>query len=144
MAQTYTPALTDSISKIRLLLGERSASGASFQDEEVTAALTLTGNIYDAAAMLADSLAAEYSRKADVSVDGLRVSWSKRADSMRQLATNLRGRATMSAAGGLGTPFVGGVSQAAIETQEDDTDRTPSRVTTDLHDMESTMPEDFS
>lgn len=87
-----------------------------------------------AAATVAEAQAAKYSRKVDLDLDGFRVNYSEQADQMRKLAARLRAQA-IAASGGLGTPFVGGVSVSARDSAVADTDRVAPLFTTTMQDM---------
>lgn len=77
MAWSYDPTnlTTDNASgrlnTVRLLLGDTDTLDQQVQDEEVLFSLSQTGNnVYYAAAWLAKTVASQYARKVDVSLDG--------------------------------------------------------------------------
>lgn len=133
MAATYDPNLTDDEDKVRLLTGDTDTSNSRFSNEEITAALAATGgSIYLACAYLFDGLAAKYALTASISVDGYSRQAGKFVDNFTKLANRFRAQASVNDAGGLGAPFVGGISEADIDSVQSDADRVPSYFT---HDM---------
>lgn len=62
MAFTYL--LTNDIGKIRLMIADTDSESYDFEDDEITAANTLSSDIFSASAMLLRSLAANRSRLA--------------------------------------------------------------------------------
>ena len=126
MTWTYDTTLSTDLAKVRLLIGDTDTDNQLYSDEEIEGALDLFGNIYMAAAALADGLSARFAQSNSITVDGLQVSSGDMANAYAALAKRLRALAA-SAPGALGTPFVGGISKSEIESVEDDTDRIESR-----------------
>lgn len=62
MAFTYL--LTNNIGKIRLLIADTDENSYDFEDDEITAAISMSSDIYAASALLIRSLAANRSRLA--------------------------------------------------------------------------------
>lgn len=139
MTATYDQELLRDIDKVRRLLGDTDISNALLSDEEITGLISLMGNVFLAAAMAADGIAGRYSRSASFSVEGLSISNSQKSDNYRKLAANLRAQATM-APGGIGVPFVGGVSIGEMQSVDQDTDREPSRFKVGQGDYPGTTP----
>jgi len=125
MSFAFDPNLGDDISKIRQLIGDTTSPGI-FSNEAIQAWFDLDGNIYEAAALLADNLAASYSNRQSLKIDGFSIDYGARAEQYRKLAVSLRDTAR-NARGALGVPFVGGVSIAAMDAVDSDADRNPSR-----------------
>lgn len=123
---TYVPTLPTTRDKVRFFIGDNDDQNKIFDDGEIDAMLSLESNIYLAAALLADQLAARYASEANVSVDGLSVSSSNKTEKYRTLAAQLRERA-ISTGGGIGMPFVGGISLSTMQSVDQDTDRNPSK-----------------
>lgn len=141
MSFSYDPNLGDDVSKVRFLIGD-TTEPAKFSDEAITTWLALNGgNVYLTAALLADSLAATYASRQNLKIDGFSVDYGARADQYRRLAITLRNTAA-GGAGALGAPFVGGVSIAAMDAVESDTDRNPSRQTIGGDSFPGTDPAD--
>jgi hypothetical protein len=128
MTATYDPTLAGDADKVRFLVGDTNVDSAQVSDEEIGGALDLAGTVYEAAAVVADALAGKYSSKTSIAISGLiSVSQEQKAQAYRVLASRLRAQAASAGAGGIGSPFVGGISRSAEETVEADTDRTATR-----------------
>lgn len=113
--------------RVRNLLGDVNYSNPLVSDDAITNMLTVFGsNIWLTAAALADGLAARFAMTPSITVDGLVVDGARRSKMFRDLAQNLRRQATESAPGGIGVPFVGGISMGTIEDIRDDSDRPPA------------------
>lgn len=85
------------------------------QDEEVSAVLVIYPDRRIAAAELAESIAAELSRRVDsyTSEDGMAVRWSERVKTLLAVAKQLRADvAAEAAAGAAGTPAAFGSTEA--------------------------------
>lgn len=125
MTATYDPTLPADKDTVRFLVGDTDTSNAAVSDEEITASLALFGSVYNTAAGVADALAAKYSSSTSISISGLvSVAQEQKALAYRALAVRLRSQAaTMN----VGAPFVGGVSIAAMDAVQDDTDRVPNQ-----------------
>lgn len=130
MVATYTSPANSAADAVRFLIGDTDTSDALLQDAEISWLLSENGNnTYSAAAHACETIAAKFSRLADTQVDDVRVSLSQRAKGYRSLAVELRGRIALTGA----IPFCGGISEAAKQTQQDDTDRVPPIFTRDMH-----------
>lgn len=122
MTKTYDSDLATDRDKFRFMLDDTDTNTMQFSDEEIAGLLTLYGTVNLAAAAAAERLAARFAAKPDISIDGATFGYAQKAEQYRALAKSLRTPGS-GVAGSLGTPFVGGVSKDAIETQELDTDR---------------------
>lgn len=131
MAWSYSgdPSASDS-DQVRFLVGDTLTAEQLVTDEEITWALT-QGSTYTAAAVIADGIAALFSRKSDMAVDSLKNSYSQRSAQYRVLADDLRVRA--SSVGGL-TVFAGGISVAGKESRESNTDRVEPNIKIGIDD----------
>lgn len=124
---TYDPNLTTNRDKVRSLIGDIDERERLVPDETIAAYLTrFSDNVYYAAAAVCRSLAAWYSRRSNMQIDGFRIDWSSRAKAFRDLALQLVQDASESDPGGLGTPYLGGVSLGTMDSIDDDDDRMPS------------------
>lgn len=124
---SYDSSLTADRDKVRFLVGDTDDSNKLVADGEITGSLTIENdNIYKAAAMIAESLAARFAREVSITVDGLSRTGEQRARQYTDLARRLRQRGN-EAAGALGAPFVGGVSKGEMNSVDSDTDRFHSR-----------------
>jgi len=108
--------------EVRFLVGDTNTNDQLVTDEEIAYALA-SESTYNAAATVAEAIAAKLSREADFSVDGLSKSLSQRADSYRMLSQKLRSRAAVKAV----SPYAGGISVSDKIAVEANTDRTQPR-----------------
>jgi len=129
---TYDPTLPTDADRVRLLTGDTDTDNARFSDEEIDALLVSPGGVYSTCAALFDGLAAQYSTRVDLSVDGFSTKSGMLAENFVRMANRFRGMAATEDAGGIGVPTVAGISEDAIEAVRDDLDRVPNRFT---HDM---------
>ena len=113
-----TNAASSSLSWVRLRLGDTSSGSARFQDEEINAMVSVEGNKYLGAAVLAESAAALYATRVDKTVGRLSISYQQASDHFTRLAIRLRHELNMRAA-----PYAGGISVADKDAVEADTDR---------------------
>jgi len=129
MAWSYDPSnlTTDTTSgrlnTVRLLLGDTETLDQQVQDEEVIFALGQSNNnIYYAAAWLARTIASQYSRKVNTSLDGaLSADYSDLQKHYTALAENLeyQGKKTGASLG----VVAGGITKAGITTVRENTNR---------------------
>lgn len=143
MTWTYSTAVTLDRDKVRLYIGDTNTSSQLFSDEEIAAMVTIQGSAILAAAALCDGLAAKFSRSVSFSVEGLSISNSEKSDNYRKLASILRARAT-SDPGQMGPAYVGGISTAAMDAIETNTDRTHSETKIGMHDYNGVNPDGTS
>lgn len=137
---TYDNSLSTARDKVRFLCGDSDPDNKLFDDGEVDGMLSLqSNNIYRAAAGLANSLASRYAGMTSISVDGLSVSGSDKAAQYRTLAASLIEQGSQ-AAGGLGSPFVGGISRGTMDGVDADTDRSPSKFKVGQNDFTGDAP----
>ena len=129
MAWSYDPTdlTTDTadgrLNTVRLLLGDTETLDQQVQDEEVTFALSQTNdNVYYAAAWLARTVASQYARKVDTSLDGaLSANYSDLSKQYSVLADNLEYQGKK--AGGVVGVLAGGITKAQMETARLNTNR---------------------
>lgn len=126
MSWSYDPTLSTDKDKVRLAIGDTDTNNQRFSDEEITATLTNSDSVLEAAAALAESLAARYATMVSISVDGLSKSNSDLSRNFALLAQRLRARATQEAAG-LGNPVIAGVSTSDMLSVDQNVDRVPSQ-----------------
>mgnify|MGYP001612199843 CR=1 FL=1 len=111
--------------RVRFRIGDTDSADYLVSDEEIDAMLTDEGSVLNAAAACAEHLAAYFSREVDSSSTEANLSWSnsQKAEAYRQLAKDLRARATRSGLGGSdGGVYAGGISKDDKEANRDDTD----------------------
>lgn len=126
MTFSYDASLSTDADKVRFHLGQTDSASSIIGDEEIRAVLADETNIYLAAAVIADAIAGRYSLNQNIRIDSFSVDFQGRAEAFRSLAVRLRAQAK-TASGGLGSPFVGGVSISEMNSVRDDPDRNPSR-----------------
>lgn len=116
---TYTGQPADSnTDAVRFLMGDTDPSDKLVGDEEIAFALTNEGDIFAAASLVCDHLAARFAREADTSVGGeIQRALSQRSAAFAARAKELRTKLTRRAGF-----YAGGISIADRDTNEDDTD----------------------
>lgn len=124
MAWTYAgdPAAS-TLAAVRFLIGDTDTNDQQLQDAEINFAIAATSDEYTAAIFCAQSLAAKYSRLCDTAIESVKVSANQQYDHYKSLIGILKIQAQNSPYGGLGVPYVGGVSISEIESVREDTDR---------------------
>lgn len=111
------PGASD-LDHVRFLVGDTVSEEPLLDDREVLHAISDKVNLHMAASMLADHLAARYSRKANFTVGPVSKSMGDLADKFRQLAKDLK----KEAASGGAAPSFPATKVAEKETlQQDDT-----------------------
>jgi hypothetical protein len=122
MTWSYDASLASDKDKVRLYIGDTDTNSQLVTDEAIEQMLADFGSVHLAAAALADGLAARFSRTSNITIDGASFSGGSRAAEYRALALRLRQTAG-TLPGGLGTPYVGGVSRSEMDSVEADEDR---------------------
>jgi hypothetical protein len=119
MAWSYSgdPSRSD-LDEVRFLIGDTNEDDPQLQDEEVEYLLAEHGSPQQAAIAACEALYALYSRYADQKTGDISISYSKRADQVRALATTIQQRTSLNVA-----PYAGGISRADREVDEGDSDR---------------------
>ena len=134
MTWSYSSALTTNVDKVRWLCGDRDTNDQLIENEEITFALSESGNnLYRAAAMACRAIAAKLfnSLTLDKAPGSVSYDAAERAQGFLDLAAELETKATMS--GSAAGIFAGGISISDKQTREDDTDRVRPGFTSDLH-----------
>lgn len=129
MAWSYDPTDLDTttasgrLNTVRLLLGDTDTTDQQVQNEEVTFALSQTGdNTYFASAWLARVVASKYSRKVNTSLDGaLSADYSDLAKQYTSLAETLEYQGKK--AGAVIGVAAGGLTKSGIVAVRANTDR---------------------
>lgn len=118
-----TTTASGRLNTVRLLLGDTDTTDQQVQNEEITFALSQTGdNTYFAAAWLARVVASKYSRKVNVQLDGsLSADYSDLAKQYTSLAETLeyQGKKT----GAIIGVVAGGLTKSDINAVRTNTDR---------------------
>lgn len=138
-----TSTASERLNSVRLLVGDTDTNDQQVQDEEITFALSQTGdNIYYAAAWVARTLASKYSRLVDTDLDGiLAESYSQLQVHYKTLAGELEFQGKKAGAA-LGVA-AGGISKATMEAVEDNTDRVKPRIRRDQFLYDSDYISDY-
>lgn len=122
------------IDRVRVLCGDPAGDTQVVDDSTISFFLEeYNGNFYRAAADAAAAIAAYYATQVDVRVGILSSSNSQKTKQFADLAKDLRKRADDRSLAGA-VPFAGGISVAAKEVAEENTDRVPPAFTRDLHE----------
>lgn len=124
MTWTYTGTSSTDFSErdqIRFLVGDTDTTDQLVADEEIAFALTFEETVRGAAAVVAESIAGQFARKADKETGKLKIWLSQKAKAYLALATRLRNEDSSRRARA-GVPVIGGISESRKETVEDDTD----------------------
>lgn len=124
---TWTYDLTNTIGKVRLLIGDTDTLDQLLQDGEIQFFLDEEGNKYLAASRACNAIALTVGQRLTVKGD-VGIDQDEQYKHWVQMAADLKRRGQRGAA-----PFAGGISQAVKETQEDDDDRVKPSFTRQLH-----------
>jgi len=132
MAWTYSSSLPTDKDKVRFLVQDTDTNDQLIQDEEITFALTETGNIYRASALVARSIALQLGRQLTLVRVPKELAWDahQQWEHYKELAKELEIKAASSGATGV---FAGGISVADKTARENDSDRVQNSFTADLH-----------
>jgi hypothetical protein len=132
MANTYTgkPA-TSTRDFVRWRTGDTDASDWLQTDSEIDAALSIHGDKFQAAAAVADAIAAKFARRVDSTMGKLKLTLSQKVKQYRELAGAIRTEATISVAA---APWMAAHSVSAKDGYEEDTDRVVPAFAVDMHD----------
>lgn len=121
---------------VRLLVGDTDADNQILTDDQIATLTALYNDTFNAAAGVADAIAALYSGATSVSISGLiSVEQQQKAIAYRALATRLRMQATTAQNAGIGTPVVTGISISGMDSVDDDPDRDPNRFKVGMSDF---------
>ena len=127
------------INTVRLLVGDTDTTDQLVQNEEITFALSQTGdNVYYAAVWICRAIAAKFSRMVTTTLDGaLSANYSDRAKQYTQLATQIEAQGKKTSGKALGVS-AGGISVAAMDLANATTDRvTPAFGVTQFDNVEA-------
>lgn len=124
MTWTYDPAsVTTTLAKVRLLCGDTQSGRQLLSDEEINVLTGLAAHIFGMAAVGCETIASKFAADADKEVGDLSITLSQKAEAYERRADRFRQQA-----GTLAIPLAGGISIAAKDTQEQDTDRVKPQV----------------
>lgn len=127
-----TDTAAERLNSVRFLVGDTDTNDQQVQDEEITFALSQSGdNVYYAGSFVAETLAAKYSRRVDTKLDGtLSADYSDLAAQYRLLAVQLKQQGQRYSGTALGVS-VGGISISDIDAIRGNTDRVSPSFTRD-------------
>ncbi len=86
MAWNYDTSLTADKDKVRLYIGDTISTIPLLSDEEIGAAITLHGDLFETAEHLCRALSARFGREAEIETDVLKDKKSKQAEHFLKLA----------------------------------------------------------
>ena len=130
MSWSYSPSdlntttASGRLNTVRLLVGDTDTTDQLVQNEEITFALSQTGdNVYYAAVWICRTIAAKFSRMVTTTLDGaLSANYSDKAKQYHQLAVQIEAQGKKTSGKSLGV-FAGGISVAAMGVANADEDR---------------------
>jgi len=128
MACGYNPTLATDKDKVRFNLGDVGPQTWLLTDEEIGALLASGASVTLSTGLAAQSLAARYAQVVDHSIGGdISVSAGQLFDHYSKLATLYieRGGGEWAVSSLAIAPFAGGISQADVDTRNQDPDRVP-------------------
>lgn len=123
------------LNTVRLLVGDTDTTDQLVQNEEITFALSQTGdNVYYAAVWTCRAIAAKFSRMVTTQLDGaLSANYSDKAKQYNQLAVQIEAQGKKTSGKSLGV-YGGGISVVAVEAVREDSDRVKPAFTIDKFD----------
>lgn len=127
MTFTYDTTISTDLAKVRLLIGDNDSAVPLLQDEEIQYFLTSAGSVYGGAVMACRAIAGRFSRLADTTTETVSVSYSQKAKQYFTLAEKIEKQGSNLTAGSGGGISATGISLAAIDSAERDTDRPASQ-----------------
>ena len=128
MSGSYnSSAVSSDLDRVRFLVGDTDMDDILCQDGEINFVISNHGgNVFLAAADVAEAIAAKFARKCDKAVGDLQLSLSQKSEAYRDMSDRLRTHGSI-----LCVPTAGGISISEKEAAEDDTDRFGSPFSTD-------------
>ena len=132
----YAPS-TSTPDAVRWLVGQTStADPVLVYDEEITFAIGQRPNAYGAASLVADVLSGKYlSQATRLTVGALTIAYQNRAEEYRTLARRLLANQALAGV----SPYVGGISQADMLSDIQNTDRVPMPFAIGMNDNPRVM-----
>lgn len=147
MTWSYNPTLLGTThasadrTAIRFLIQDTSTGDQLVQNEEIDWALSQAPNVYEAAAMVCETIGVQYAKKATQKSAGqLSLSWQGRGEHYKGLAKSFRALAKSPTVRAF-TPYAGGISLADKQLQDDDTDWNKPSFGIGMHDHKGTPAE---
>lgn len=115
------PATSDK-DAVRYLIGDTDEDNPLVEDEEIDYTLSIENNVIRASAMVAESIAGKFSRKADRTIGDYSESFSQIHQQYLSLAEKLR-RQSKFKNSFKAIPFAGGISRSDKKETKEDSDR---------------------
>lgn len=110
---------------VRFLTGDTNTTDQLVTDEEIAFALSQKGNeIYASSIYVVKAIIAKFARDTDSQIESVRIDASSRVNNLTALLSQLI--ASAQDEDGMASPLVYGVSVAAMDAADLDTDRPPS------------------
>lgn len=139
MTWDYDVALLEQKDQVRFLIGDTDASNPLVQNEEIEWALSEQGNVYAAAALVAQTLGGRFATTADKSVGDLKLKFSEQSRNFFELAKNLKMQVlSLSQVQSAGADVI-----ATKEANEADTTLVEPKFTKDMHEHADGLVETF-
>jgi len=131
----FSDDLTTTLNQVRRLIGDVNSTSAEFQDAEINFFIDQEANIFGAASLASEALAAKYADQVDKEVDDLKIRASQKHAHYEALSTKYRATSKVK-----GSPqvFAGGISKAQKLTEQQDTDRVEPDFSRDQFEYDGT------
>ncbi len=110
--------INDNLAKVRGLIGDTVSARQLLSDEFINYLTGQAGNVFGAAGLACEAIAAQFAGDSDKEVGDLKLSLSQKSIAYEKRAKSFRKQSIK-----LVGPVAGGISIAAKKTQDDDTDR---------------------
>jgi hypothetical protein len=133
MASTYNPSLAADLDRVRFTIGDTAVPNTVLSDEEINALITAVG-VNEAAALCAESIAARYAKQPDQKTGDIDTKYSQLFDHFMKLADSIRENGVFGGAQGAKNAFAGGISIAANDAAEQNSDRPETAFSKGMHD----------
>lgn len=127
----------DSISHVRLLIGDTNDQNQYLKDEEIAFFINETPDVYYAAHRSAMAISAKLSSGVDQKLGSTTEQLSQRVKHWNDLAVQLRRQAHVRS----GVPYAGGISKTDKQTVEEDSDRVEPAFSRDMQMRPETRPD---
>lgn len=117
MGSTYTGRPdADSKDYIRFLIGDTNMSNVMVSDEEINAMIATYPNLYKAASMVCNAIAAKFSRESSISIGSVSKDCSKKAEAYRIMSDELASQSRLYV-----LPSFGGLTHAQKDSLDQNT-----------------------
>jgi len=117
---SFTDLTAFDYNTVRFFIGDTDSAYPQLQNEEITFALQIRGDVYSAAAMCSQALAGKYSRLVNQSADGVSQQMAQKATAYAVLAREYEAKAAI-----YQLPYAGALSKADMYSVLSNPDRIP-------------------